>query len=178
MFYGVFCFREWGPKASRFNCGKFSTCSFHVVLRKSITKCCRLSCRPFCLPSDMCNNKRLWWHETQNSTSQPARSNEKSLLERLIVPQPDKNYSAVYGSRRFVNVSDRSPKILPILSQINPLHDCPSCLCNVHCTIILLSISGYSQWSFPFWPLTTTTHSNMEDGFFFILFSFYYRAMW
>jgi hypothetical protein len=93
----------------------------------------------------------------------------KLLLEKLIVPQPVKNYPAVYGVRRFINVLQKSTKILPILSQMNPVHDCPSCLCNVHCNIILFSISSYSQSSFPFWLLTTTTHSHTEDGVFTVL---------
>jgi len=53
----------------------------------------------------------------------------KPLLEKLIVPQPVKNYPAVYGARKFINVLQKSPKILPILSQMNPVHDCPSCFC-------------------------------------------------
>jgi len=40
----------------------------------------------------------------------------KPLLGKLIVPQPVKNYPAVYGARRFINVLQKSPKILPILS--------------------------------------------------------------
>jgi hypothetical protein len=114
----------------------------------------------------MCTNKRLWWRETQNNTSQPTRSNEKTLLEKLIVPQPVKNYPAVYGARRFINVLQYSPKILPFPSQMNPFRDCPSCLCNVHCNIIVLTIPSYSQRPFPFWLHTTTTHSNTENGIF------------
>jgi hypothetical protein len=81
----------------------------------------------------------------------------KPLLEKLIVPQPVKNYPAVYGARRFINMLQKTPKRLSILSQMNLVHGCPSCLCNVHCIIILLSISSHSQWSF--WLLTTTIHT-------------------
>jgi hypothetical protein len=52
-----------------------------------------------------------------------------------------------------------STSILPILSQINPIHNLASYLCKIYCNIILPSMSRYSSGSFPSgFPIKTSTH--------------------
>jgi hypothetical protein len=46
---------------------------------------------------------------------------ELGLLEKLPVVQLLKNFPAFYGTRRFITVH-KSPPLVPILSQINPIH--------------------------------------------------------
>jgi hypothetical protein len=48
-----------------------------------------------------------------------------SLLEKLPIVQPLKKFPAFYGTQRFITVFT-GPPLVPILSQINPIHTIPS----------------------------------------------------
>jgi hypothetical protein len=45
----------------------------------------------------------------------------------------------------------KSPPLIPVLSQIDPVHTAPSCFSKIHFNIILLYIPGSSQWFLSFW---------------------------
>jgi hypothetical protein len=45
----------------------------------------------------------------------------------------------------------KSPPLVPILSQINPIHTIPSCLSKIHFNIVYPPTSWSSQWSLSFW---------------------------
>jgi hypothetical protein len=45
------------------------------------------------------------------------------VLEKLIVIQPVTKFPAFYGTRKFTNRVHRSPPLVPILSQIHPVHN-------------------------------------------------------
>ena len=66
------------------------------------------------------------------------------LLEKAAVPQLVKSFPAFYGRRNFFTTAQHH-LLVPILSQINPVHARPSCLFKLHFNIMLLSISGCSK---------------------------------
>jgi hypothetical protein len=53
-----------------------------------------------------------------------------ALLEKLPIVQPLKNFPAFYGTRRFITTFTRA-LVVPILSQIDPIHPIPS---YIYCT--------------------------------------------
>jgi hypothetical protein len=55
------------------------------------------------------------------------------LLEKHIVPQLVKKFPAFYGTRRPITALTRAPPLIPILSQMNPVHAKPS----IHFNILL-----------------------------------------
>jgi len=44
----------------------------------------------------------------------------------------------------------KSPPLVPILSKIDPVHILQTSFCQIHSSIILLSVSRYSEWCLPF----------------------------
>lgn len=60
--------------------------------------------------------------------------------EKLIVAQLAKRFPAVYGNRKFIG---KSPPMVPVLSQLNPIYPLVSC----HFNIGMSSTSRSSEWS-------------------------------
>ena len=67
------------------------------------------------------------------------------LLQKLLVPQIVKKFPTFYGTRRFITVFITAlPSLVPVLSQINPVHG-PIPLLKIHFDIILRSTPRSSK---------------------------------
>jgi hypothetical protein len=74
-----------------------------------------------------------------------------ALLEKLPIVQPLRNFPAFYGTRRFITNVHKSPPLVPILSQIDPVHTIPSYLSKIYFNIVHSPTSWSSYWSLSFW---------------------------
>jgi hypothetical protein len=74
-----------------------------------------------------------------------------ALLEKPPVVQLLKNFSIFYGTRGLNYRVHMSPSLVPILSQINPVHNNPPYLSKIQFNIILPPMSRSSEWSLTFW---------------------------
>jgi hypothetical protein len=77
-----------------------------------------------------------------------------ALLQKMPNLKLRKNFQAFYGTRRFITMFTKSPPLVPVLSQINPIHAIPSCLSLrskliVHTHLHLGLPSGLLHSSFP-----------------------------
>jgi hypothetical protein len=59
-----------------------------------------------------------------------------ALLEKPPIVQLLKNSPAFYRTRRFIAVFPRAPPLVPILSQIHPIHTIPFYLSKIHFNIV------------------------------------------
>ena len=59
----------------------------------------------------------------------------------------DQDFLALYGVQRLITALYKSPSLLCILCQINPVHAPPSHVLKIHFNIILPSIPMFSKWS-------------------------------
>ena len=57
------------------------------------------------------------------------------------------SFLALYRARRFITALYKSPSLLCILSQINPVHAPPSHVLKIHFNTILPPIPMFSKWS-------------------------------
>jgi hypothetical protein len=64
------------------------------------------------------------------------------VLGKLIVKQLVKKFSAFRGTRQFII-------LVPVLSQVNPVHTFPCYFAKIHSNIFL-SMPRSSNWSLPF----------------------------
>jgi hypothetical protein len=80
----------------------------------------------------------------------PSNPCSTILLEKLTITQLVKKFSVTYGTQRFIIVFTTSPLLVPILSQMHPVHTFPTCFLKIHPNIMFLSMSMSSKWPFPF----------------------------
>ena len=78
------------------------------------------------------------------------------LLEKLTGFQLIKKFPAFHGTRRFITALTSAPSPVPILSQINPVHNPTFYFLKIHLNIILPSTPGSPQWS----PSLRFSHQN------------------
>ena len=68
-------------------------------------------------------------------------------LEKLTVLLPVNKFAAFYGIKNFITMFTKAPSLVPILSQINPVHAALYVL-KSHFLIILPSMRGSSEYLF------------------------------
>jgi len=58
-----------------------------------------------------------------------------------------KEFPVLYGTRRFITLIHKGPPLVPILSQLNPVHTITRLLyLKIHFNIIVPSMSGSRKW--------------------------------
>jgi hypothetical protein len=69
------------------------------------------------------NIESVWCSVNYGHTKLSARS--WAILEKLPVAQLLKNFPTFYRTRRFITVFKRAPPLVPVLSQMTPVHSTP-----------------------------------------------------
>jgi hypothetical protein len=74
---------------------------------------------------------------------------EQSPSWEAKVAQLVKKFPAFYGTRMFITVFT-IPPVVPILTQMNPIHNFPAYVPYIHFNIIISSTPRHSERSLPF----------------------------
>jgi hypothetical protein len=74
-----------------------------------------------------------------------------ALPQKLPIVQPFRKFSAILRNPKVHHRVHKSPPLVPILSQFDPVSTIPSFLSKIHFNIIHPPASWSSQWSLSFW---------------------------